>query len=311
MLLKMSSVASSSSPVVISHATRPLTSTTSSLLVNPSLLRHRFLRLSSSLCCISVELRISFLSTFASSASAAFSANRFSRSAMLLPWYCGSVCSFLRSVSTLVCSFRKAGSAMFMSCSGCSIWGLPLNRLSTSATVLPTSSRAFCGRRSFGMMTRTELMPFSTARSTGTTCISQGWSSRAGLGRWLPGGPEAAGAQRSRTSTTYECESPSPWTPAFFWKLTMTPQPQSSSPSRTFAMRPGCRKGRACLGLLVHARMSDSRSESCFFTSYSSSTALSSSMTMATRVSSSAFSFFSRAGRLRRFWNWEKERLMT
>src|ERR1700722_3292923 len=48
--LKISSVNSSSSPVLISHATRPFISTISADVVNPSRRRTRFRHLSSSIC---------------------------------------------------------------------------------------------------------------------------------------------------------------------------------------------------------------------------------------------------------------------
>lgn len=68
--LKIISVSKSSSPVLISHATRPLVSMTSSDVVNPSRRRTRLRFLSSSSCktlCTAEILRLTSLAFFLSS----------------------------------------------------------------------------------------------------------------------------------------------------------------------------------------------------------------------------------------------------
>mmetsp|Transcript_37581 Transcript_37581/g.96144 ORF Transcript_37581/g.96144 Transcript_37581/m.96144 type:complete len:207 (+) Transcript_37581:1008-1628(+) len=80
------------------------------------------------------------------------------------------------------------------------------------------------------------------------------------------------------------------------------------SETRKRTRRPGCRKGRAYLGIVVVWRISPFMAASCRSNSSTSETASSSAMVMLSRSASRSVNCLSNFGSACSAWNWRKER---
>mmetsp|Transcript_6096 Transcript_6096/g.15464 ORF Transcript_6096/g.15464 Transcript_6096/m.15464 type:complete len:295 (-) Transcript_6096:273-1157(-) len=254
--LKTSSVSTSSSAALISHATRPLVWMMLFLSTYASLRSTRIMYLSSSFSTADsaplMDLRSVFMRSRRRSLSSYWTTREASSPELnrLSDRMRNSMDSIFRM------SFLKPSSVISMSSTGSSRGGPSGKRESTSFSDFPACWRFSAVRRSFGRKTRTELSCSTAVNDTGMTCISPCLPC-AGRNRTRES-VSGLGTQGRMTSTTKleawlsESGTVSCLFFFFFWKLIAIPHPQSvswsPSQSRTRSNRPGCRNGSACTG---------------------------------------------------------------
>mmetsp|Transcript_9764 Transcript_9764/g.25568 ORF Transcript_9764/g.25568 Transcript_9764/m.25568 type:complete len:377 (-) Transcript_9764:497-1627(-) len=316
--LKMSSVTTSSSAVLISHAVRPFCPMIFSSSMKPRRRRTRVYFFSSSfkmIPCPTLTMCLMALISLSTCMRWLYASSKSVKSIPPSSHSFGKGWPDMRSsrTSTLRMIFFKSLSSTLRSSKGSSSGGPSGKRLQTSLTDFPTTARFSRARISFGTKSLIADIPSSIWSEHGTTLHSK-LSAAAprfagtGLSLLLPA------STHNKISTLYFSPSAPFFTLLRFKKLMITPHPKSSaSPSsRTRARRPGCRNGVTWFARCVMSRICLRRSSAARRRlAYSLTRGSSAGSAMASRRACSAASFFWCVGSARSAWNCAREREMT